>query len=115
MRIGKNFGKPIKLDQATSFISRGKFARVYVEIAITKPLLTSFRLRDKIWQIEYEGLHLVYLVVHQIDRANDTTVDLNNNGNLEKNEAMDNRIENKENYGSWMLGIRKPRKNQKHA
>ncbi|XP_031097076.1 uncharacterized protein LOC116001330 [Ipomoea triloba] len=59
MRVGDMIGKAKKVDHATSMASRGLFARVCVEVDITKPLLARFTLRNKRRTIEYEGLHLV--------------------------------------------------------
>lgn len=51
--------RPIRVDQATSLVSRGKFARIWVEVDITKPLLAKFMIRRKARRIEYEGIHLI--------------------------------------------------------
>lgn len=59
MRLGSNIGKPIRVDDATSMASRGLFARMCIEIHISKPLLARFKLRKRIRKIEYEGLHLI--------------------------------------------------------
>lgn len=57
--VGRKIGEPIRIDSATSLISRGKFARMCIEVDITKPLLAKFWLRRRIRRIEYEGIHLV--------------------------------------------------------
>lgn len=59
MRVGKLIRELMKVDQATGTVSRGKFARICVEVDITKPLLAKFKLQNQIRRIEYEGLHLV--------------------------------------------------------
>lgn len=59
MRVGKLIREPMKVDQATSLVSRGKFARICVEVDLTKPLLTKFKLRNQIRHIEYKGLYQV--------------------------------------------------------
>lgn len=59
MRVGKLIGEPMKVDQATGSVSRGKFARICVEVDLTKPLLSKFKLRNQIRRIEYQGLHLI--------------------------------------------------------
>ncbi|XVF57141.1 hypothetical protein PTKIN_Ptkin06aG0180000 [Pterospermum kingtungense] len=59
MKVGEKIGRPVCVDEATSLVSRGKFARMCVEIDITKPLLAKFRVRRRIRKIEYEGIHLV--------------------------------------------------------
>lgn len=43
--------------------SRGKYARVSLEIVLTKSLLAKFRLKNRIYRIEYEGLHNVVLIM----------------------------------------------------
>ena len=49
----------MKIDDATSNISRRLYARVCVEIDLCKPLRAKFELRRKVRRIEYEGIHLV--------------------------------------------------------
>ena len=55
MRIGEKIGKLVKVDQ----ILRGKYARLCVEVDITKLLLPRFKLRRIIRCIEYEVIYLV--------------------------------------------------------
>lgn len=50
-RVGKQIGEPMMIDSATSLTSRGKFARLCVEVDITKPLLAKFWLRRKVRRI----------------------------------------------------------------
>lgn len=53
-------GKPVKIDSQTTLTTRGKFARVYVEVDLNKPLVGRILL-DNNWQtVDYEGLHIVY-------------------------------------------------------
>lgn len=59
MKIGRDIGRPIRIDNTTSLVSKGKFARMCIEVDITKPLVSKFLLNDKEWPIEYEGIHLV--------------------------------------------------------
>ncbi|KAH1064603.1 hypothetical protein J1N35_029590 [Gossypium stocksii] len=58
--VGKLAGKPIKVDSNTSFGTRGKFARICVEVDLSKPLLSQVRIGSFALNIEYEGLHTVY-------------------------------------------------------
>lgn len=44
-KVGKKIGRPVRVDQATRKVTRGKFARLCVEVDITKPLLSKFKLR----------------------------------------------------------------------
>ena len=43
MKVGEKIRKPIRIDQTTRLVSRGKFARLCVEVDITKPLLSKFK------------------------------------------------------------------------
>lgn len=58
-RAGNKLGKTLKVDTATLAASRGRFARVCVEIDLRKPLLTGYSFKGKQWSVQYEGLHLI--------------------------------------------------------
>ncbi|XVF81050.1 hypothetical protein PTKIN_Ptkin15bG0125300 [Pterospermum kingtungense] len=45
MKVGEKIERPVRIDEATSIVSSGKFARMCVEVDITKPLLARFKLR----------------------------------------------------------------------
>ncbi|KAJ4823443.1 hypothetical protein Tsubulata_023132 [Turnera subulata] len=55
-RIAQRIGRFIKIDKVTTRSTRGKYARVSVEVDLTKPLLSKFRMHRKVWKIVYEGL-----------------------------------------------------------
>ncbi|WCJ25233.1 zinc ion binding nucleic acid binding [Euphorbia peplus] len=57
MAIGNTMGKAIKVDKNTLEASRGRFARVCVEIDLTSPLVAKFSIDEVPFRIEYEGLH----------------------------------------------------------
>ncbi|KAJ4832251.1 hypothetical protein Tsubulata_002019 [Turnera subulata] len=58
--IGNRIGKIYRIDAATSSVSRGQYAKLSVEVNLTKLLVSKFRLRRRNWKVEYEGLHYVY-------------------------------------------------------
>ncbi|XP_031091089.1 uncharacterized protein LOC115996090 [Ipomoea triloba] len=58
-KVGKKMGRPIRADMNTSTGSRGRYARILVEVDITKPLLFKYKLKNKVRPIEYGGIHLV--------------------------------------------------------
>ncbi|CAN1161430.1 hypothetical protein LINPERHAP2_LOCUS23907 [Linum perenne] len=58
-RIGDRIGKTVRIDHTTLEGSRGNFARICVEVDISKPLLSKYRLRRRVRRIEYEGLHTI--------------------------------------------------------
>lgn len=47
-RIVEKIGRLIRIDSVTSLTSRGKFARLCVDVDITKPLLAKFWLRNQV-------------------------------------------------------------------
>ncbi|CAN1243156.1 hypothetical protein LINPERPRIM_LOCUS5573 [Linum perenne] len=55
-RIGNYIEKTVKLDLATSEGARCRYARVCVEVDITKPLLGKYMIEDRVFKIEYESL-----------------------------------------------------------
>lgn len=57
--IASVIGKPIKLDEVAAFASRGRFARVCVQIDLAKPLLTKVQIKRDFIHIEYEGLPVI--------------------------------------------------------
>nr|KYP69523.1 Putative ribonuclease H protein At1g65750 family [Cajanus cajan] len=50
-------GRPIKVDLTTLNDSRGKFARVCVEIPLNEPVVGRVWFREHWFKVEYEGLH----------------------------------------------------------
>ncbi|KAG8496977.1 hypothetical protein CXB51_008208 [Gossypium anomalum] len=44
VKVGKLVGRPIKLDSNTTYTTRGKFARICIEIDLSKPLIPLIRI-----------------------------------------------------------------------
>ncbi|XP_058762592.1 uncharacterized protein LOC131635973 [Vicia villosa] len=59
--IGNLAGQTVKVDKNTHQRERGKYARICVEVNISKPLLAIFSIRNRNYKIEYEGLHMLCL------------------------------------------------------
>ncbi|XP_061344093.1 uncharacterized protein LOC133290057 [Gastrolobium bilobum] len=57
--IGNWLGKFIKVDAATTSLARGRFARICVELDLTKPLSAEYKLEGRLKQVKYERLPLV--------------------------------------------------------
>ncbi|XP_019150527.1 PREDICTED: uncharacterized protein LOC109147321 [Ipomoea nil] len=58
-KLGNKVGRTIKIDHVTSLVSRGHFARICVEVDITKPLISKFKYNEKVRLVAYEGIHMV--------------------------------------------------------
>ncbi|XP_020230289.1 uncharacterized protein LOC109811065 [Cajanus cajan] len=52
-------GKPVKVDNNTKEVRKGCFARVCVEINLTKPMVGRIWLKDFWYKDEYGGLHRI--------------------------------------------------------
>ncbi|XVE91332.1 hypothetical protein REPUB_Repub01dG0001000 [Reevesia pubescens] len=59
LEIGKLIGKPLKVDSTATLATRGKFARIYVELNLHKPLVSKVRVGKYLQRVEYEGFHTV--------------------------------------------------------
>ncbi|QHO38097.1 uncharacterized protein DS421_4g117390 [Arachis hypogaea] len=57
--IGNTIRMTLKVDYNTAEQTRGKFARVCVELDLTKPLRPNIKIKGKIAFVEYEGLHTI--------------------------------------------------------
>ena len=57
--MGLKIGTLIRINDATSLVSRGHFAHICVEVDLAKPLVSKFMHRRRVRRIEYEGIHLV--------------------------------------------------------
>ncbi|XP_021823959.1 uncharacterized protein LOC110765193 isoform X1 [Prunus avium] len=55
-RIGNLLGRLLKIDALTTSQNRGKFARLCVELDLTKPLEAFIQINQTWYNIEYEGL-----------------------------------------------------------
>lgn len=59
MKIGRKIGDLKKIDQTTVSVYRGMFARICVEVDLSKPKLANYRVRNIEKMIEYEGIFLI--------------------------------------------------------
>ncbi|CAN1136871.1 hypothetical protein LINPERHAP2_LOCUS9721, partial [Linum perenne] len=57
--IGDRIRRTVRIDHTTLEGSRGNFVRICVEVNLSKPLLSKYRLRRRVRRIEYEGLHII--------------------------------------------------------
>lgn len=67
-RIGSGLGNMLKIDRMTSIHSRGKYARICVEMDHDKPLKAFILIRGHKLFLEYEGLHLICFKCEQYGR-----------------------------------------------
>lgn len=110
--IGERIGKVVKVDRTTACVERGKFIRMSIEVDLSKPLLSKFRLHGKVWRIQYEGLKLICFNCGKIGHKEDScprAVDEDQNGEpTDKGHdptiiVPANKPEYLEDFSSWML------------
>ncbi|XP_074291073.1 uncharacterized protein LOC141617834 [Silene latifolia] len=58
-KIGSKIGEVIRIDNNTTTAQIDQFTRLSVEVDISKPLLSKFRLNGKVYGIQYEGLKMI--------------------------------------------------------
>ncbi|CAN1141727.1 hypothetical protein LINPERHAP2_LOCUS12662, partial [Linum perenne] len=59
-RIGNYIGRTVRLDLATTEGARGRYARVCVEVDLSKPLLGKYMIENRTFLVEYESLENIY-------------------------------------------------------
>ncbi|XP_045797590.1 uncharacterized protein LOC123891736 [Trifolium pratense] len=57
--VASMVGTPVKVDMHTLRVARGKFARLCVEIDLTKPVVGKVGINGEWYQVQYEGLHVI--------------------------------------------------------
>ncbi|KAL4313865.1 hypothetical protein AHAS_Ahas15G0027800 [Arachis hypogaea] len=139
-KIGNLVGRTIKVDSNTAELSRGKFARMCVEVDLTKPLVGKYLINGREYRVEYEGIHQICFSCGRIDhdqklcplkvaQNNVPSVQGEREKELpEKNHMSDERNnkedgkkldkgkqvmqESQENFGDWMV-VQRPKKGRK--
>ncbi|CAN1184950.1 hypothetical protein LINPERPRIM_LOCUS39252 [Linum perenne] len=75
-RIGNHIGRTVRLDLATSEGARARYARVCVDVDLSKPLLGKYMIGERVFYVEYESLeNLCYtcgMYGHKLDACRST-------------------------------------------
>ncbi|XP_025635616.1 uncharacterized protein [Arachis hypogaea] len=78
-RVGSAIGQMLKIDRTTSIHSRGRFARICVEIDLAKQLVPRISVLGSELNIEYEGLYQICFNCgrygHRMDQCGETVVE----------------------------------------
>ncbi|CAL1358517.1 unnamed protein product [Linum trigynum] len=124
--LGNLIGRTVKLDYHTEMLERGKFARIAVELDMTKPLPTRIRL-DGFWQqVLYENLPQICFDCGRIGHTEETCPMKLNSCAVESSSVaishpanagvnIDSPAEPPAGYGPWMQVTRKSRKPTRKA
>lgn len=74
--IGDRIGRTVKVDKNTLTQERGKYAKLCVEVDLTKPLLAMFTIKGRQFKVEYEGLHLLCLTCGKFGHYQEGCLDM---------------------------------------
>ena len=117
-KIGQKIGRVLKIDSTMENVERGQYTRMCVEVDLTKPLLSKFRLNGRVWGIQYEGLKMICFKCGKqghkedncgIDKPTPQLEVLNSPPAHQDTEVSRNIQDNT--YGSWMLVKKTVRRN----
>ncbi|CAN1801286.1 hypothetical protein LINPERHAP1_LOCUS22903, partial [Linum perenne] len=111
-RIGNYIGRTVKIDMATSEVARARYARVCVEVDVSKPLFGKYMIDNRTFYVEYDSLTNICATCgfygHKSDDCNplpDSAPSMEVGGE----EAAPKDTEFKGDDGDWMVVQRKPR------
>ncbi|CAI0431741.1 unnamed protein product [Linum tenue] len=117
--IGNLIGRTVKLDYHTEHRQRGKFARIAVELDMSKPVPSRIHL-DGFWQaVQYENLPLICFECGCVGHSDDSCPSRKPHSDMEivvaqtsdrRTAADDSTPEPPPGYGPWMQVTRKSRK-----
>jgi len=115
-KIGTKIGRVLRVDSTTENVERGQYTRMSVEVDLTKPLLSKFRLNGRVWGIQHEGLKMICFkcgrqghkeescpMDHQADQTNSASEP------HVAAPAIQSTAPHERDYGSWML-VKKPQR-----
>ncbi|XP_061336788.1 uncharacterized protein LOC133283879 [Gastrolobium bilobum] len=126
--IGDLFGKTLKIDRNSIRKSdagdgvvteRAKFARICVEVDLSKGFLSKFNLINKVYTVGYEGLHMICFACGKYGHRRDTcswvsvSTDSHSHQKDVRAEVVNNGVRREmaegEAFGSWMIVQRSQR------
>lgn len=108
LSIGNAVGKVIKVDPNTIDMVRGRYTRVYVELNLNKPLMSTVVVWRKEYFVKYEGLQRIYFKCgcygHKMEPCMATSV-VNSKGDAgeESMQKQWTRGTATQTFGPWML------------
>lgn len=111
LQIGDKFGKAEKVDITMLRVERGKYARVCVEVDLTKPLTSVVNLNGREYKVEYEGLHLICFKCGRYGHRNEEC-----GGSMNVSVAVDppptqaSKEKELDDFGPWMVATNNRRR-----
>ncbi|KAI9076020.1 hypothetical protein K1719_042036 [Acacia pycnantha] len=93
LNLGNAIGKAIRLDVHTAQRARGKFARMCVELDLTKPLVPEFNVEGQVLSVVYESLSTLCRKCGRVGHTRDACAVFHNKREVTR---MDVEVEEKE-------------------
>ncbi|CAN1176732.1 hypothetical protein LINPERHAP2_LOCUS32701 [Linum perenne] len=108
-RIGNYIGKTIRMDLATSEGARARYARVCIELDLTKPLLGKYMIDGRVFHIEYESLGNICFTCGIYGHKDDgcSSKAQKSDQSSKSVEVPEKEVEAEADIGSWMTVCRR--------
>ncbi|CAL1393638.1 unnamed protein product [Linum trigynum] len=113
LRIAKRAGTPIRVDRATELGARGVFARACIEVDLTKPLLSKYKVEGVEYEIKYEGLENICFECGTYGHSKTSCPKLHGSDQPIKDPVDPVQTQGRkheEPYGEWMIAKRRDRR-----
>ncbi|XP_028789038.1 uncharacterized protein LOC114745067 [Neltuma alba] len=105
--VGSQIGQVLEFDMNTMSRSKGKFARICVNLDLQKPLPPCILINDKEKKVEYEGLHLICFNCGKYGHNKEHCSEARRyreEGETNKGSDTDvSKVIEELNYGGWMV------------
>ncbi|KAL8162108.1 hypothetical protein V2J09_013597 [Rumex salicifolius] len=89
--ISSTIGIPLRIDSNTLNVTRERFARVCVELDLTKPLKGELFLNGERLEVEYESLHLIYFTCGHYGHDSDHFPNVKESNSAKERASRSNR------------------------
>ncbi|CAN1142227.1 hypothetical protein LINPERHAP2_LOCUS12970 [Linum perenne] len=113
-RIGNHIGKTIRMDLATAEGARARYARVCVEIDLSKPLLGKYMIGDRVFYVEYESIENICYECgfygHKIGSCPSSKSSIPEDAPANVEKVSEHKETEEGDTGSWMVVTRKQKK-----
>ncbi|XVF00260.1 hypothetical protein REPUB_Repub03eG0269800 [Reevesia pubescens] len=113
-KMGNIIGQTLMIDRNTLVASRGRYARMCVEVDLTKPLVPKIYVGSRWQRVEYEGLGMMCFHCGKFGHVKDQCIQLHEEVNTEgEHETVANmqgkngetNMDNTQ-YGPWMIAMK---------
>ncbi|CAL1410590.1 unnamed protein product [Linum trigynum] len=118
MRIAARAGTPVRVYRAKKLGARGVYARACIEVDLTKPLLSKYKVEGVEYEINYEGLDNVCFECGMYGHSKNACPTLHSNEHTQETTLGGNptdQVKHTEAYGEWMIAKRRERRPNRRA